>query len=63
MVQKLKGIEKYFLLMFLSLLTFWRGNAQAKSIQICCDNDEVDQQCCNTAGYRWDLSQEKCFES
>ncbi|MGN1091027.1 MAG: hypothetical protein ACI4RJ_00840 [Alphaproteobacteria bacterium] len=64
MVQKLRRIEKYFLLMFLSLVTFWRGDAEAKTITICCDDNESDETCCLSAGYQWNENYNPpCFDS
>ena len=54
MVQKLRRIEKYFLLMFLSLVTFWRGKAEA-SYTLCCDDGESEESCCDRVpGHQWE---------
>ena len=52
MVKKLRHAERYFWLMLLSLVTFWRGHAQA-SIDICC-GQLSDKMCCENAHYYWD---------
>ena len=58
MVKKIKGLEKYFVLMFLSLVTFWRGDAKADTI--CCGENESDETCCTAAGYHWHSNDSTC---
>lgn len=54
MVKKIRRIEKYFLLMFLSLITFWRGHAQASVYkEICCGNF-LPEACCKQKGFTWE---------
>lgn len=61
MVKKLRRVEKYFLLMFLSLLTFWRGKAEASSYRVCCGDNETLSDCCDSIGGL--LVDDVCFVS
>ena len=51
-----KKIKRYFILMLLSLLTFWKSQPahaeeQTTYNRFACRNGETDEQCCENGGY------------